>query len=79
MCRAVLQSKARGSRRVYRAPDDLLSLPFLLPICSDSHAHTSAWLDRPSGGSECASSCVCVATEALAALPVACAVFSLLL
>lgn len=39
MCRAMLQSKARGSRRVYRAPDDLLSLPFLLPICSDSHAH----------------------------------------
>lgn len=35
----LLQSKTRVSRQVDSAPDDPLSLPFLLVFCSNSHAH----------------------------------------
>lgn len=58
MCCAVSQSKARVSRQVYGAPDDLLSLPSLLLFCSNSHVHFRM-AGSPLWGSKYGFSCVC--------------------
>lgn len=78
-CCAVLQSKTRVSQQVYGAPDGLLSLPFLLLFCSDPHAHFRMAGSPSPFGDLSMSSAVCVTTEVLAALLIACAIFSLLL
>lgn len=54
-CCAMLQRKARVSI----APDGLLSLPFLLLFCSNSHAHFHVELGLHLWGSKYALRCVC--------------------